>query len=51
MLRSTSKFKLQKVKESTVLELLTTADPAKAVGYNKISNKLLKIAVPYICNP
>ena len=44
----TSKFKLQRVKESKVLKLLTTADSAKATGYDKIPNKLLKIAAPYI---
>ena len=44
MSRSTSKFKLQKVEESKVLKLLTTADS----GYDKIPNKLLKIAAPYI---
>ena len=49
MLRSTSKFKLQKVKESQVLKLLSTADSGKANGYDKIPNKLLKIATPYIC--
>ena len=49
MLRSTSKFKLQKVKESQVLKLLLTADSGKATGYDEIPNKLLKIAAPYIC--
>ena len=49
MLRSTSRFKLQKVKKSQVLKLLSTADSGKATGYDKKPNKLLKIAAPYIC--
>ena len=48
MSRSNSKVKLQRVEESKVLKLLTTADSAKATGYDKIPNKLLKIAAPYI---
>ena len=49
MKRSISKFKLQKVEESKALELLLAADSAKATGYDKIPNKLLKIAAPHIC--
>ena len=48
MTKSNSKFKLQKVEPSRVLELLSTADSAKATGFDKISNKLLKIAAPHI---
>ena len=48
MKRSISKFKLQKVEESKALELLLAADSAKATGYDKIPNKLLKIAAPHI---
>ena len=43
-----TKFKLQGVKPSSVLKLLTTVDTAKASGIN---NKLLKIAAPYIYQP
>ena len=33
------------------MELLLAADSAKATGYDKIPNKLLKIAAPHICQP
>ena len=49
MKRSISKFKLQKVEESKALKLLLAADSAKATGYDKIPNKLLKIAALHIC--
>ena len=49
MKRSIAKFKLQKIEESKALELLLAADSAKATGYDKIPNKLLKVAAPRIC--
>lgn len=48
MTNSDTLFKLRKVKPSRVLKLLSTLDTAKATGVDKISNKLLKIAAPYI---
>ena len=41
-------FKLQKVTPTRILKLLSTLDSTKATGVDKISNKLLKMAVPFI---
>ena len=46
--KTDTKFKLKKVKPAKVLKLLSTVDPGKASGVDQISNKLLKIAAPYI---
>ena len=47
--QSESKFKLQKVGNKTVLNLLLKMNSSKKKGIDDMSNKILKIAAPVIC--
>lgn len=47
--KSNSIFGFDKISSFQVQALLKTSDVAKAVGVDKISNKILKISAPYIC--
>ena len=44
----TSSFEIQSIEAKDVLELIQKLNIRKASGYDKVSNKLLKIAAPYI---
>ena len=48
--RHSTTFQLSEIKSSRVLKLLLKLDVSKATGLDQISNKILKLACPVICN-
>ena len=48
--RHSTTFQLSEIKSSRVLKLLLKLDVSKATGVDQISNKILKLAGPAICN-
>ena len=48
--RHSTTFQLSEIKSSRVLKLLLKLDVSKATGLDQISNKILKLAGPVICN-
>lgn len=49
MTKVASKFNFQKIYTKDVIKLIEKLNLRKASGHDKISNKLLKLAGPYIC--
>ena len=48
--RHSTTFQLSEIKSSRVLKLLLKLDVSKATGLDQISNKILQLAGPVICN-
>ena len=48
--RHSTTFQLSEIRSSSVLKLLLKLDVSKATGLDQISNKILKLAGPVICN-